>query len=163
MYKIIQVVKPHLETSHRTDSISLLNYTTKHILMSMTGVHKVQFNLWDCESAKVISSLLKCMNMGNILYLCCQWINYKERCLHLPCFHCIAWFLLIKYFSSTISMTLDVHSHLNPALSLCVLQNLLIKPTLCELLTLVDQLEQSQVFLWINMACQYVLLHAHLC
>lgn len=44
----------HLKTSHRTDSISLWNYTIKHILMSMTGVHKVQFNLWDCESAKVI-------------------------------------------------------------------------------------------------------------
>lgn len=58
---------------------------------------------------------------------------------------------------------LYVHLHLGPAFSLCVLQNLLIKPTLSELLTLVHELEQSQVFLRINVARQYVLLHAHLC
>lgn len=43
-----------------------------------------------------------------------------------------------------------------------VLQNLFIKPAVCELLALVHQLEQSKILLWINMACQYVLLHAHL-
>lgn len=58
---------------------------------------------------------------------------------------------------------LYVRLHLDPALSLGVLQYLLIKPALSELLTLVHQLEQSQVFVRINVARQYVLLHAHLC
>ena len=51
---------------------------------------------------------------------------------------------------------------LGPTIPLCVLQNLLIKPALGELLILVNQLEQSKILLWVYMAYEYVLLHAHL-
>lgn len=70
----------------------------------------------------------------------------------------IHFFLTLNYIHD-----LYLHLHLDPALSLCVLLSLLIKPALSELLTLVHQLEQSQVFLRTNMARQYVLPHAHLC
>lgn len=49
-----------------------------------------------------------------------------------------------------------------PALPLCVLQDFFIKPALCEFLALVHQLEQSEILLWVYMASQYVLWHAHL-
>lgn len=52
--------------------------------------------------------------------------------------------------------------YLNPALPLFILQNLLIKPALCELSALVHQLEQLKILLWIDVASQNVLLHAHL-
>lgn len=57
---------------------------------------------------------------------------------------------------------LYVYVALGPTLPLCVLQNLFIKPALCELLTLVHQLEQLKILLWVYITSQYVLLHAHL-
>lgn len=71
--------------------------------------------------------------------------------------------MIFSFLKLNYKHDLYVRLHLDPALSLGVLQNLFIKPALSELLTLVHQLEQSQVFLRVNVARQYVLLHAHLC
>lgn len=49
----------------------------------------------------------------------------------------------------------SIHS-LPPPLSLRVLQDLFIKPALLELLALVHQLEQLQIFIWIHVTCQDV-------
>lgn len=51
---------------------------------------------------------------------------------------------------------------LRPPPPLCVLHNLLIKPALCELLTLVHQLEEAEVLFWIYMSGQDVLVQAQL-
>lgn len=55
-----------------------------------------------------------------------------------------------------------MYKYLNVTLPLCVLQNLLIKPTLCELLTVVHQPEQFEILVWVHVACQYVFMHVHL-
>lgn len=49
-----------------------------------------------------------------------------------------------------------------PALSLCVLQDLLVQPALPELLALLHEQEEPEVLLWIHLARQDVLRHVHL-
>lgn len=71
--------------------------------------------------------------------------------------------LLIAFLKFNYTHDLYFCCLLSPAFSLCVLQNLLIKPALRELLTLVHQLEQPQVLLWVHAPRQDVLVQAHLC
>lgn len=136
-----------------------LQDNTERLLLHPLLQSTIRFKCLNYFSNKTIYN-----EFPDFLCLCIYWFHYITHysyvyILHLQC--------IIHSFVCTFCLSSRCYYDpfvyiLGPTLSLCVLQDLVIKPTLCELLAFVYQLKQSKILLWIYVACQYVLWHAHL-